>query len=396
MPRLTPDGEQAGARIAYYRKAARLTQRELAQRIPHSYSLLTQVEAGHRPASPGLLAAVAHALHLDVTTLTGQPYVTELRDDRLESLVRPIRESLDLYDLGADPDLQTRPLSVLVTAADDLCRLVRAGRLNRAGELLPQVMEELTTAAYQTRDTAAWAALGSTYRTAHDLAVKLGFYDLSAVALDRMGWAAERASDPLLGGVRQYMRALTYFREGECRIGSRLVESGQRYVEQAGTSRSAMVVSGQLHLGGAVLAARARDESAAAGHLAEARALAAVTGEALEVHWLSFGPTNVDAHELSVHLEFGRWGDAIRTARAVRMPNTWAVSRRAHLYIDKARSHLETGDAHAALESVYMARELAPQQTRHHPGARETIKDLVHHARRQRESLHNLAAWIGL
>jgi XRE family transcriptional regulator, fatty acid utilization regulator len=78
------------------------------------------------------------------------------------------------------------------------------------------------------------------------------------------------------------------------------------------------------------------------------------------------------------------------------MPNTWAVSRRAHLYIDKARSQFETGDAHAALESVCKARELAPQQTRHHPAARETIKDLVHHARRQRENLHNLAAWIGL
>jgi XRE family transcriptional regulator, fatty acid utilization regulator len=320
MPRSTPDGEHAGVRIAYYRKAAHLTQRELAERIPHSYSLLTQVEAGHRPASPGLLAAVAHALRLDVTTLTGQPYVNELREDRLESLVRPIRESLDLYDLGPDPELRPRPLPSLVAGADELCRLVRATRLNRAGELLPQIMEELTTVAYLTGDTQAWAALGSTYRTAHDLAVKLGFYDLSSVALDRMGWAAERASDPLMASVRQYMRALTYFREGECKIGTRLLESGQSYVGQARTSRSAMAVSGQLHLGGAVLAARARDETAAAGHLTEARALASLTGEAPEIHWLSFGPTNVCAHELSVHLE-------LSTATTVRdLMWSWSLS----------------------------------------------------------------------
>lgn len=396
MPSLSPDGEHAGARIAYYRKLARLTQRELADRIPHSYSLLTQVEAGHKPASPGLIAAVAHALHHDVTTLTGQPYVNELREDRLESLVRPIREALDLYDLGPDPDLQTRPVNELIAAAEDLCRLVRATRLHAAGEALPAVMSELTTAAYHSGESAAWGALGSTYRTAHDLAVKLGYFDLSSVALDRMGWAADRASDPLLGGVRQYMRALVYFREGQCAIGQRLIISGQQHVQQAEQSRRALAVTGQLHLGASVLAARSRDEVAAVGHLNEARALAGHTGEAGDVFWLSFGPTNVDAHELSAHLEFGRWGDAARAARNVHMPNSWAISRRAHLYIDKARSQMETGDPESALESINTARELAPQQTRYHPGARETIKDLVHHARRERGNLNYLAAWIGL
>lgn len=396
MPRPTPDGEHTGARIAYYRKLARLRQRDLADRIPHSYSLLTQVEAGHKPASPDLIAAVAQALHLDVTTLTGQPYVTELQQDRLDSLVRPIRESMDIYDLGANPDLTVRPLPQLIAAADDLCQLVRATRLNKAAELLPGVMAELTTAAHEAGSSAAWAALASTYRTAHDLTVKLGFYDLSSVALDRMGWAAERASDPLLGALRQYMRALTYFREGECTIGQRLVSSGHGYVEQAPQARDSLAVAGQLHLGASVLAARARDESAAAAHLAEARQLAARTGEAPEVHWLSFGPTNVDAHELSAHLEFRRWGDALRIANQVHMPNTWAVSRRAHFEVDKARTQMETGHRDAALESINHARMLAPQQTRYHPGARETIKDLVHHARKERGSLTNLAAWIGL
>jgi transcriptional regulator with XRE-family HTH domain len=392
----SPDGDHTGTRIAHYRKLARLRQRDLADRIPHSYSLLTQVEAGHKPASPDLIAAVAQALRIDVTTLTGQPYTTELQQDRLDSLVRPIREALDLYDLGADPDLSPRPLPRLLAAADDLCQLVRATKLNSAARALPAVMAELTTEAHRSGASQAWAALGSTYRTAHDLTVKLGFYDLSAVALDRMGWAAERASDPLLGAVRQYMRALVYFREGECAIGQRLVASGHRFVDQAETSRSSMAVSGQLHLGASVLAARARDRDLADLHLAEAAALADRTGEASEIHFLSFGPTNVQAHTVSAHMEFRRWGHALDVATAVRVPATWATSRRAHLCVDRARSEFETGRTDAALASINEARELAPQQTRYHPGARETIKDLVHHARREHGNLLHLATWIGL
>ncbi|WP_349307877.1 MULTISPECIES: helix-turn-helix transcriptional regulator [unclassified Streptomyces] len=136
MPRR--DDEHTGSRIAYHRKLARLRQRDLADRIPHSYSLLTQVEAGHKPASPDLIAAVAQALHIDVTSLTGQPYVTELQQDRLDGLVRPIREALDLYDLGADPAIRPRPAGELVTAAEELCRHVRATRLNKAAEKLPR------------------------------------------------------------------------------------------------------------------------------------------------------------------------------------------------------------------------------------------------------------------
>lgn len=396
MPRPQPGGDYTGERIAYFRKLARLRQRDLADRIPHSYSLLTQVEAGHKPASPDLIAAVAQALHLDVTTLTGQPYVTELQQDRLDQLVRPIREALDLYDLGADPDVQPRPVSELVTAADDLCQLVRATRLNAAAERLPAVMAELTTAAHRAGTSEAWAALGSTYRTAHDLTVKLGFFDLSTVALARMGWAAERASDPLLGAVRQYMRALVYFREGECGIGQRLVLSGQQLIGQADQSRDALAVAGQLHLGASVLAARAQDEDTATMHLDEARDLAGQTGEAGDVHWLSFGPTNVAAHEVSANLEFHRWGKAHIAAGRVQLPSSWATSRRAHFYVDKARSQFETGHTEAALSSINTARELAPQQTRYHPGARETIKDLVHHARKERGNLNHLAAWIGL
>ncbi|MCZ2527234.1 helix-turn-helix domain-containing protein [Streptomyces sp. HB2AG] len=391
-----PEDEHAGTRIAHQRKRAGLTQRGLAQKIPYSYSLLTQVESGHKPASPDLVAAVAKALSVDVTTLTGQPYVTELQKDRLTGLVRPVREALDLYDLGADPAIRPRPTPQLVQAADRFCHKVRATRLYEAAAGLPGLIAEITTAAYLTPSGELWAALSSTYRTAHDIAVKLGYYDLSTVALDRMDWAAHRASDPLASAVRQYMRALVYFREGEYTIGQRLIDSGRGILGQAPESRESLAVAGQLHLGASVIGARARDEDMVKNHLAEAKALARRTGEATDVHWLSFGPTNVTVHAVSADVEMRKYGDALAAAAGVRIPGEWAVSRAAHFHVDKARAQMETGRSEAALSSLVTARRLAPQQTRYHPGARETIRGLVHLARRTPDTLDHLAAWIGL
>ncbi len=76
------------------------------------------------------------------------------------------------------------------------------------------MITELTVLCWRSPTMELWRALGSAYRTAHDVTVKLGFFDLASVALDQLGWAAERASDPCLAGMRQYFRRLVYFREG--------------------------------------------------------------------------------------------------------------------------------------------------------------------------------------
>lgn len=394
MPSL--DDDHTGTRIREQRRLARLTQRGLAARIPYSYSLLNQVECGARPATSTFVAAVAHALGIDVTVLTGQPYMTELQRDRLAELVRPIREALDLYDLGANPDLVARPAAELVTAADHLCAEVRATHIRNAARALPGTIAELTHTAWSSPSTELWQALASTYRTAHDITVKLGYYDLSAVALDRMAWAAERASDPCLGAVRQYMRALVYFREGEYTIGQRLVASGHGIVGQAKPTREVLAVTGQLHLGASVICARAEDQAAVDRHIKEARAIAKGIGDASDVHWLSFGPANVALHRMSAAVEMGQYDEALTQARKIRLPASLATSRRAHFLIDRARTEMETGLTDKALEHLIEARKAAPEQTRYHPGARETIRGLVHLSRRTPDTLNHMASWVGL
>ena len=82
--------------------------------------------------------------------------------------------------------------------------------------------------------------------------------------------------------------------------------------------------------------------------------------------------------------------------RTVKLPAGLATSRRAHFLIDRARAEMETGRTDAALTHLVEARRAAPEQTRYHPGARETISGLVHIARRTPDTLSQMATWVGL
>ncbi|MEV6975175.1 helix-turn-helix transcriptional regulator [Kitasatospora sp. NPDC093806] len=385
-----------GERIAQYRKLRHLTQRELAARAHISYSMLAKVEQGAKPATPAVIAAVARALFVQTVDLTGQPYMTELRQDELDVLIQPIREALDLYDLGADPDIAPRPVDELHTAAEHLCALIRGTHIKDAARELPALMTEATTAAHSTPSAKAWQVLASTYRTAYDITTKLGYSDLCVVALDRMAWAAERASDPVLAGVRQYLRSIVYLRSGQFELGKRLVGVGMDTLGQADTGQVRDVAVGQLHLGAAMLAARSGDGETAAEHIAQAARISEVTGEATQVHWLSFGPTNVAVHQVATLAEQYKYAEAVRAAERVRIPANWPASRAAAHIAEVARAQLWVGRSEASLKSLQHARTLAPQQMRYHPMVRETVTGLVSAHRSTPDTLTNMAHWVGI
>jgi transcriptional regulator with XRE-family HTH domain len=394
MPYTGP--EHTGARIAYYRKMRHLTQRGLADLAHLSYSAVTKVEQGDRPATPALLATLARVLHVTVAELTGQPYLAELQHDQLDVLMQPIREALDVYDLGVDPEVAPRPMAELAAHADSLCAAVRETRLKDVAGQLPVLILEATTAAHAQPSTEAWQVLASVYRTSYDVATKLGYHDLCTIALDRMDWAAARASDPVLASVRQYLRSLAYLRAGQFRTGERLVTAALGVLEQAEAGRVRDAVAGQLHLGGAVIAARAQSGDRAEEHLAAAERQAGLTGPAERVHWLSFGPVNVGTHRVSVLSELGRHAEAVDVAASVRVPGTWPASRRAHHLTEVAHAQLQVGQTEAAQRSLVGARAIAPQQTRYQPLVRSTIDGLLAARRAAPDSLTSLATWVGL
>ncbi|MGW4886884.1 helix-turn-helix domain-containing protein [Streptomyces murinus] len=388
--------EHTGTRIAHARKARRLTQRELAELSHVSYSTITKVEQGVMPPSPSVVGALARALSVQVSDLNGQPYADELRQDQLDGLINPIREALNIYDLGPDPDVSPRALPVLEEHADQLCGQVRATNIKQVATELPALIHEATTTAHISGTARTWQLLASTYRTAYDITTKLGFPDLCTVALDRMDWAAQRASDPVLSGMRQYLRALAYLRASDYKTGKRLVRLGMSILEQAEPGRVLDVVTGQLHLGAAVLAGRDKDTDTAEGHLAEAGRIAKRTGPAEKVHWLSFGPTNVGAHRVSVLAELDLYPEAVRQAEDMVIADGWPPSRLAHHHAEVARAQMWTGQTEAAFKSLLKARKLAPQQTRYHPTVRETYAGLDAARRRMPDSFSNYGSWLGM
>lgn len=388
------DEDHIGHRIATTRKLRHLTQKGLADAAHISLGMVRQIEQGTRSPSPAVVAAIARALSVPVSDLVGQPYLAELRRDQLDALIQPIRESLDVYDLGVDPDLEPRPLADLSDGSERICALIRAADLRTAATELPALILELTSVAHENGTERAWATLATGYRSAHDIATKLGFHDLASVALDRMAWAAERASSATLAGLRHYLRSLTYLRAGQYRTGRRLADLGQQTLLQADPGRERSAVQGQMHLGSAVLAARSRDGDQALVHIEEARALAAETGEATQIHWMAFGPTNVEVHHASILIEQDQYTRALDIARLIRIPDDWPTSRAAHHRAEIARALLWTGRGDAAFKQLLEAKRLAPQQTRYSPMVRQTIDDLVAARRQTPDTLAHYADWM--
>lgn len=388
--------DHTGARIKRLRRERHLTQQELAELSGISASLITKIERSERQPTPYALGCLARALRVEVATVTGQPYVSELRADQLDVLIRPIREALDVYDLGADPDITPRPHELLAADAEALLVAVRAGEIKQAAAQLPGLIQEVTTAAHATPSDRLWCLLASTYRSAYDVASKLGYGDLSAIALARMDWAAERASSASLGGIYRYMRALTYLREGQYRTGQRLTDLGLQIVEQADPGRERDVVTGQLHLGAAVMAARSQDGDRADGHLGEAQRIASATGEAATVHYLAFGPTNVQVHRISVLAELDKYGQAAEQGREVRIPKEWPASRKSHHYAELARAQMWTGELEGSFRNLLLARKAAPQQARYHQTVRDTYAGLEAAHRLLPDSFLSYGSWLGV
>lgn len=388
--------ERTGARIANYRKLRGLTQKGLAMKASVSYSTLTKIESGHSMAQPAVVAAVARALSVDVTQLTGQPYMNELREAKLEQFIQQLRIAIDAYDLAPSDDVLPRPAADIEADAARLCDDLRDGLLGQAASAIPGLLAEtraVTTAEPSNRR--AWRAAFLAYDCGRYIASSWGFRDLAMLALERMGWSAARMDDPLAEAVRCYQRSLEHMRAGHYDNAEQLTRAAFAACEEApeGIARAAVV--GQAHLGAAITAARAGSGDESDDHLARAESAAQQVGEVPGLYWLSFGPTNVAVHRMSALVERNLFDRAATAASDLAIPPTWHATRIAQHYVDVARAHAWLGRHDAALVALGKARQTAPQRTRFHPVTRDTVWHLLDTKRRLPEKLASYARWVG-
>jgi transcriptional regulator with XRE-family HTH domain len=399
-----PADDHIGARIADYRKLRHMTQQALAQQAHISRAYLARVEAGLQPATPAVVAAVARPLQVDIAVLNGQPYVSQLRQDHLDQLVAPLADALDMYDLGPDPEVTPRPLAQIAEDVDTLCARTYATEYKGVGAKLPGLLSELTTAMASVPERSdeerrVAALLSWSYWVSYEFAYRLGYHQLAAIALERMGWMADRAQDPLLLAMRLSKRSSMLLRRGDNRRSLQVLERGHRMVEahDKPTSQEALAVTGSLYLAGAIAAAQAKDRDEVEGHMELARNVADRIGhEVPQVYWSSFGAASVGHFEVATLVELGQLGPAVKRARTLHFPAGHPRMRVGRYHIEMGRAYAQMGRVEAAQDALRAARKVAPQQARYHPLMRETVGALVRRQRRASEGLASLAAWVGM
>lgn len=401
-----PDQERVGSRIATLRKTHGWTARALADRAHVSYSLLTKVESGAVPASPALIGAVARALRVDVPRITGQPY-QEPRGQaaRLHEAIAPIRRSIDTYDLP-DDSVEPRTYTVLAVDVAHLSALGQSAKFVQIGQMLPGLLDELTVAVHTAGDAERprlFALLAEAYSGASVIANLLGYLDLRSQVVERIRWASELSDDPLRMQRVRWQRTSTLMSVGAYGQALTLMDQvradlGDNFQTMDGPTLS---VYGSTHLRSAIVAARAARADApgyaqdAWSHIDAARSVADLIGSDRNDYGLAFGPSNVAQHEVTVAVELEEGDQAVRRARNVRLGPRVPSVRRGHHYIDLARGYVMAGDHAGGLRCLQQARQIAPQQTRHHPMVRETVLAIAS-ASRGREELSRFATWLGL
>lgn len=364
-----------------------------------SVSLLRKVEQGSRAASHAMVSAVAAALRVDRTELTGQPYRSGDRTlDAVHDLIPEVRRELVAYRLPPDEDREVPSLNQLRGSVSAISQARHDVDLFELGAKLPLVLGDLRTAAWTSRGLAReeqMRLLGEVYYATRQFLHKLGYPDLASLVADRYEWAAEQADDPLALALSRVFRAgeldAAADWRGACTLMARTINEFDHREDG-----DALSVLGFLHLMAAYMSAHAGDDVQTWTHHREAEELAARLGRDGDAYRLSFGPTNVAIWGTALGVELMDGAKAVDRAQHVRLTAETPPERAGHHYIDLARGQLMNGDQAGVIGSLLMARRIAPQQTRYHPMARETVYALARAERRATDSVRGLAVWMGV
>ncbi len=389
MPAIVYRG--VGARVAYQRRLAALTQAQLAAAADIALGTLRKIERDERGASDAILDALADALGIDTADLLPGK---DRPDDRVHQAMPALSTVIATYDMPADGPV--RPLRQLRDAVDEAVRWRLAAQYVRITRHVPALLAELSRALHTAppADRAAVAALlVSAYRAADAVAYKYGARDLSARLVDLMRWAAPQAENPLIDATVAYVRTETFFAARAHNAGLLALERAADSAPRSSTA-AALAARGALHMRAAVIAGRAGQAATAETHLDEARALGDRIPEGV-YGGTAVGPDSVRIHEVSLAVGLGdaHAGRALDLAREWQPPGHLPAERRSGFYIELARAQLWAGQADHAFESLKVARRSAPQHTREHRWVREDTATLRRLKRADAETLNNFAAW---
>jgi transcriptional regulator with XRE-family HTH domain len=390
-----PRTEFIGYRVARWRDIAGLTQDQLADRVGHSKAYISMIENGARPVTKrSLLIALATALGVSVTDLTGQPNRPRNRDELvLYTAVPALRGALD-----DDPDTNPPMHPDQLAAAVDQ---VMSARMACDYPTLARTLPAVITGTRQLAATDEDNGLRLFVRAAVCAALTIkpfGYVDLAARLTERAELAARMLDEQVHLAAARFAAAQVALASGTAGGQRRSLDTAAQAAAQLGdTSSDDNTLSwyGMLHLHAALSAASIGRSDDASTHLAEADAAA---GRVSSDPWrMEFSRANVGVWRVGVTLENGEPERAPEHARRVDRTQLHTANRLTRLYIDTGRGHHAAGNHDQAVRSFLAADEVSAAELRARTTVREIVAQMVRDARRSgSDELRDLAVRVGV
>lgn len=379
-----------GARLRTLRRWRGKTQVELAGLAALSPSLISMVETGQRPLDRrSYIAALASALKVSETDLVGGPHLTP---DPMQSDphmgIPALRVALQTNTLTTPAVDYARPLADLAEVITGKMEpLRRASDYVTIGRLLPDVLDELHYHVAAPADEAAHRLALETLVEACVCATftakNLNYSDLAHLAARRAGEAAALLDDPIVLGKASYVWLHTLPRAGSLDRNLAAVERAANALEPTANNPLGLSILGMITLTASLTAASLQQGDTAAHWLDEATGIAAHVPDTPIDNWQSFSATNVNIRRVTVGVERGEAGGAVRElAEQVNLDRLEGKSsRRASFFADvgcglarEPRTRTE------AVRWLRRAEETAPQRIRNSAAARESVAYLLNRA----------------
>jgi transcriptional regulator with XRE-family HTH domain len=394
----SPDYQKAlGRRIAAERRRRGLSQPELARMIDRSVAWVSQVERGVRKVDRmSVLETVAAALDIPLAELAAEaPVVAAVTEEP------PGASGLRLVLSGAHAlqamlDGPRAPaVSTLRTRTRKAWELTHAGRYAELTDLLGNLVPDLETAARTVPDNQraeAFELLATTYQACSAALAKIGETDAAWIAADRAMAAAEHADNAMLvaaGAFRLVFVFIAAHHYDQAEETARTAAAALQRKADQGDSQ-AMSLWGGLTLQRAVIAARVNDADTAYSELGQARQVAERLGDNRNEFNTEFGPTNVRLYEISVAVDLGDAGRALRAAANVDMTGL-SAERQGRTLLDVARAHTQRRQTSEAVTTLIQAEDIAPELVRGHDLTRQLVSDLLTMQNSPSDELRSLA-----
>lgn len=392
-----------GRKIAFHRKRRGLSQKEFAGLLDRSEAWVSQVERGVRRVDRmTVLEKVADVLNVPVAELAAEaPIVASVAEgeapgaSRLRLVLSAAHSLQAVLGQPEPPDV-----AALRAEVERAWTLTHRGDYADLAELLEGLVPRLEAATRAGTDEERpdlFRLLASMYHTCSAALANMGEPEAAWIAVDRAVVAAERAGDPLLMAAGEFRLSIVFlgarhYHQAATVSGSAadalmpLAETGQP---------QAVALRGALTLQRALAAGRLNQAEEAYAHLRHAKEMAEQVGEGRNDYNTEFGPTNVALHEVSVAVDLGDAGVALRAAAAVD-PSDLSAERQARFGIDLAQAHAQRRQVNEAVSALEDARQLLPEMFRAKPSVRQLVADLLAMSPLPSDQLRALARELGV